>query len=494
VVLGACALKPPAPGAATAGSLDATFGSGGKVTTAILGDDEAFAVGRQTDGKIIVAGSASTGPASGDFALVRYTPDGALDRTFGSGAKVTTNFGGVSAARALALQPDGKIVAAGSARVFGPSNTGSGFALARYEPDGTVDTSFGTGGKVTTDFGGAVLGVALQPDGKIVAAGFASGFALIRYNGDGTLDATFGTGGKVTTPDFGHGFTAAQAVALQQDGKIVAAGTAGNGVGGIDFALVRYEHSGSLDPTFGTGGKVTTNFGGGSAADSVFALALQPDSKVVAAGVDSRNPSVAEQFALARYNANGTLDPTFGSGGRVLTSFGPFGTARAVAVQRDGKIVAAGRGGDVSPPTGIDFVVARYNRDGTPDPSFGIAGKVSTDYAGANDEAQAMAVQPDGNLLVAGTAVAGSSFHFAVARYLGASKALPPEPPGDDCDGKRGLSTPSANATTTRAGVRRVGRQECTDAGDARRGVSRSKAGTIRIAMRGSVAGSTPGV
>ena len=158
----------PAAAAAAPGDLDPTFGSGGKVTTDVGGSDGAQAVAIQGDGKVVAAGLGNfAGPGTGDFALARYNPDGSLDTSFGSGGKVTTDFGGFDAASAVAIQPDGKIIAAG--------RSGSGdFALARYNPDGSLDSSFGSGGKVTTDFGGfdSAFGVALQADGKIVAAGF----------------------------------------------------------------------------------------------------------------------------------------------------------------------------------------------------------------------------------------------------------------------------------------------------------------------------------
>jgi uncharacterized delta-60 repeat protein len=221
------------PGAAVAapGALDPTFGTGGEVTTDFGGSDSAEAVGIQSDGKIVTAGSTFSGGLQ-HFVLARYNADGNLDSSFGSGGKVTTDFGGFDAASALVIQPDGRIVAAGR---------GSGdFALARYNADGSLDPTFGSGGKVTTDFGGSddAFGVALQADGKIVAAGQGgSDFGLARYNADGSLDPTFGSGSRVTT-DLG-GFEDAIAVALQNDGKIVITGQKFSG-GFQQFALARY--------------------------------------------------------------------------------------------------------------------------------------------------------------------------------------------------------------------------------------------------------------
>jgi uncharacterized delta-60 repeat protein len=219
------------PAAAAGGELDTSFDDDGMVTTDFGGLDEALGVAIQADGKIVAAGR---GTAVGDFALARYNRDGSLDTSFDGDGKVTTDFGSpFDVALGVAIQPDGRIVAAGTA-------AGDDFALARYNRDGTLDTSFDGDGKVTTDFGAmdAALGApAIQPDGKIVAAGYTTAggdFALARYNRDGSLDTSFDGDGKVTT-DFGSPFDVAAGVAMQPNGRIVAAG----GDGG-DFALARY--------------------------------------------------------------------------------------------------------------------------------------------------------------------------------------------------------------------------------------------------------------
>ena len=186
-------------------------------------------------------------------------------------------------------------------------------------------------------------------------------FALARYNPNGTLDGTFGTGGKVTT-DFNGDDDEAHALVLQPDGKLVAAGQAESGYRGRDFALARYNPNGSLDATFGTGGKVTTDFAGND--DAAFGAVLQSDGKIVAAG--GAKTSRSQDFALARYNANGSLDATFGTGGKVTTDFaGNDDAAFALALQQDGKLVAAG-GANVGRSrtdyrgSGEDFALARY--------------------------------------------------------------------------------------------------------------------------------------
>jgi len=291
------------------GSLDTGFGPNGTGTTnAGLSSSQALAVALQPDGKIIAAGSAQEpGLASQDFALARFNPDGSLDTGFGSGGTVITGVAGVNeGAHALVLQPDGKIIVAGAA--------GSSSALARYNPDGSLDAGFGSGGIVTTAFAGpsSANAVALQPDGMIVTAGTVfvglGDFALARYNPDGTLDPGFGAGGQATT-DFAGGDDAAFAVLLQPDGRVVA-----GGVSAGDFALARYDSMGSLDKSFGKNGTTTTHFGAAvkkgkpkpvffPSTAGIRALAFQPDGRFVAAGFFNIDAEVGRMghFALARY-------------------------------------------------------------------------------------------------------------------------------------------------------------------------------------------------
>jgi uncharacterized delta-60 repeat protein len=349
-----------APAQAKAGDLDTSFGTGGKVTTDFGGPvDGARALAVQADGKLVAAGYA-LGTAL-DFALARYNSDGTLDTSFGTGGKVTTDFVGEffssnDLATALAVQADGRLVAAGF------TDTGL-FALARYNSDGSLDSTFGTGGQVTTriaDFARA-FALAVQPDGKLVAAGWAAGpstgsrdFALARYNPDGTLDSTFGTGGQVTT-DFGAGQVDEAHTLIVQGSQLVAAGTGSSLASGFDFALARYNSDGTLDPGFGTGGTVTTDMGVGFNLDEVRGLVMQ-GSKLVALGATYTGSSW--DYGLARYRANGTLDPSFGTRGKVITDFaGGTDSAYALAMQADGKLVAAG---DADTGFGPHFALARY--------------------------------------------------------------------------------------------------------------------------------------
>jgi len=395
------------------GSLDITFDTDGLLTTA-FGDsaDCAYAVAVQADGKIVAAGYAWN--SDRDFALARYNPDGSLDTTFSDDGLLTTDFGSSSDANAVAVQADGKIVAAGNAY----DGSTADFALARYNPDGSLDTTFSSDGLLTTAFGSGsdfAYAVALQADGKIVAAGYADNgvnrdFALARYNPDGSLDTTFSSDGLLTT-DFGNSEDRARAMALQADGKIVAAGYADNGITD-DFALARYNPDGSLDTTFSGDGLLTTDFG--NSEDRAYAVALQADGKIVVAGVADNGSNY--DFALARYNPDGSLDTTFSEDGKLTTDFGSNDNddaAYAVAVQADGKIVAAGYAYN---GFNRDFALARYNPDGSLDTTFSGDGLLTTDF-GSSDGAYAVALQADGKIVAAGYAYAGSNNHFALVRY-----------------------------------------------------------------------------
>ncbi|OLE77481.1 hypothetical protein AUG19_00235 [archaeon 13_1_20CM_2_54_9] len=320
---------------ASDGSLDGTFGVDGKAAVHI-GRSDSFlrSLLVQGDGKIVAVGTAELPSVS--FALARFTTNGALDNSFGPAGNgtLTTEFPISGEPFAAAIQPDQEIVVVGVGRESGHEV----FALARYQTNGNPDTSFGSGGKVVSAPIGSsdswAYAVALQADNKIVVAGGAylgssSGFALARYDSHGGLDSSFGLGANGTlispigTSAYGQG------VAVQTDGKIVAAGSASTG----GFALVRYDAAGKLDTSFGQMGKVTTNIGASSS--TLEGVVVQPDGKIVAAGTAVF--SGQNQLAVARFNSDGSLDNTFGLGGKATTAGCPG--ARAIAVQGDGRIL-----------------------------------------------------------------------------------------------------------------------------------------------------------
>lgn len=366
----------------TRGTLDPSFGQGGKAFTLVGSSGSVYALAIQRDGRIVAAGQAYVGPEQ-DVALVRYTARGRLDASFGRRGTVLTDLSPTAKtydqARALALQRDGKLVVAGGSTSFSLSSGRR--LLVRYTARGRLDRSFGEDGTVSSRSGPSVGagGVAIQRDGKIVTAGSeGDGFAVTRYTARGRLDRSFGRGGTVSTKLASYSY--GRAIAIQPDGKIVVVGNAA-----LDFGIARYTAAGTLDRSFGDGGKVVTNIGltkesDGSrypSEDHAVAVAIQGDGKIVVAGssdvlgLSGEKGCCLADFALVRYTRDGRLDPSFGNGGKVLTHFVRSSYAEGIVIQPDGKLVAAGGGAGY-------FVLARYTADGKLDPTFGRGGRVRT--------------------------------------------------------------------------------------------------------------------
>jgi uncharacterized delta-60 repeat protein len=424
------------------GVLDPTFGSGGMVSTAIGPSNSAAyavatypAVRTANDGKVVVAGytiNPKKGPAGDEnFAVVRYNLDGTPDLSFGGRGEVTTDLGtNFDVAQDVAVQPDGKVVVAGYA--------GNAFAVVRYNPDGSLDTSFGGSsamGKVITQLGGKYgydrgYSLALQPDGKIVVAGVNAvvvagisdmDLAVVRYNADGTLDASFGSAGKAIV-QLGalvsyHGNLEYTDLAIDpgsgpldpNTGKIVIGANLNYGSSpALSYAVVRLNTNGSLDTGFG-GGTGYTTF---STPNYFTSLAVQSDDRVVLAGYFAAAGTGVE-LELARLNPDATADGTFGSGGILREAMPTSGSrlvAQSVALQADGKIVVAGA-------LASDLMVARFNpADGSPDAAFGSNGIAV--WPGASGTAD-VALEPDGRIVVSGTTNnAANDGVFTAARFL----------------------------------------------------------------------------
>ncbi|WP_435015486.1 delta-60 repeat domain-containing protein [Tundrisphaera sp. TA3] len=460
----------------SAGDFDPSFANGGwRSINITLGDRSNFLnyVIRSSasdlavlpDGKILVAGAADQQSDSYfseyyDFALFRLNADGTPDPTFGDGGLVSLAFdvipNGRDVGAAVAIQPDGKIVVVGEAQVDRTDDLYSwmgnyDFAIARFLPDGAPDLTFGEGGKATIgfDLGGdgrdGATGVAILPDGKIVVSGTArsgasgSEFAAARLDAAGRLDPAFGVGGKATIGfDLGGpNDDTASGLAIQPDGKIVLAGTAlGPGVAESRFALARLNAGGVLDPTFGDGGRVTVDFDpGGTDAESASALTLQSDGKIVAVGYTRRPGNGEGRFAIARLEVNGALDRSFGVDGLATVAFPSegdgFARASSVAIQPDGRIVV---GGGTQPTRVYDlfYAVARLDADGTIDSTFHDQGRLVLDiaYDPLRKGVSAVAVQPDGRIVAAGTSRVGIfGTQMIVARLMGGYDGLPEEPP-----------------------------------------------------------------
>ena len=388
------------------GDLDTSFHGDGRRTIDYTGADGGQAVALQPDGKILVAGYGGSNAA---MTVTRLNPDGSNDNSFGAGGTRGVNLGGVNLAYALALQPDGKVVIAGETRL--PAQTRN-IAVARTNPDGSPDLGFGANGVRVIDLFGDDSGqaVALQPDGKILVAGFGGGFnitamTVTRLNPDGSNDMTFGDGGTGGF-DLG-GLERAFAVALQRDGKVVIVGDRFPPGGARDVVVARLLAGGSPDLTFGINGSRVIDYGGD---DGATAVVLQADGKIVLAG--SGGPGTA--MAVTRLNPNGADDDSFDGDATSLLDFGAVNAAQSLALQPNGKVVVAGSTGSAN------FAIGRLQPGGSPDTTFGSDGRRTVDFGGV-DRGNALALQPDGRFVVAGETNVGDD--VAIARLEGGDPA-----------------------------------------------------------------------
>ena len=392
-----------------AGSLDLCFGAGGRRFTTNIGyaSEGASAVAIQPDGKIVVAGTDyNNTTGSYDASLVRYLSTGELDSSFGTLGKAQGDLGAyLDYTNAMALQSDGKIVVAGT--------SDADFALARFTAAGVLDTTFDTDGIVKTDFSASsddyTNALRIQSDGKLVVVGRTgadanpNNFAIARYTTTGVLDTTFDTDGKQTI-DFGAGSDVAFAVTQQSDGKLVVVGSDYS-----DFAIARLTSSGALDTSFDTDGKKLTNFV--SSPDEAHGVLVQPDGKILVGGWAYNTDTNTYDFALARYSSSGVPDATFGFGGRVISDLGSGQNdyANAIALQSDGKIVL---GGFTYNGSDDDFAVARFESNGAPDSTFDNDGFAITKIgvASVSDQIKTLAIQANGKIVVAGSSYINSTY------------------------------------------------------------------------------------
>jgi len=402
---------------AQAGTLDSSFGGDGIVTTVFTGTaGEVRSVAVQTDGKIIAVGPQQF--SLFDFGLARYNPDGSLDPTFSGDGRQITDFqaGSNDYPFKVLVLADGKIVVCGTSGAGG----GSRMALARYLPDGSLDASFGIGGLAYPDLGleTQVFSMAIQSDGKFVLVGAAitssqNNFALARYNANGTVDTGFGTNGlKVVV--FG-GQSSANAVAIQPDGKIIVVGQRSvNASANSNGIIMRFLPDGTIDSSYGSSGSTIHTY---LASQSLAAVALQADGKIIAAGTGHNGSSFFHGFAV-RVMPNGEYDAGFSAGG--LAIIGPENLSEGIndmMLDASGRILFTGN----ATISGFNRAITlyRYLADGTPDPAFGNQGKVTTDLDPADqDLGLALALQADGRILVGGSYRSDFNSQFAVLRFL----------------------------------------------------------------------------
>ncbi len=396
--------------AAQPGTLDNSFGTNGIVTTSLdTFTDRGNTMGIQEDGKILVGGSTYNSYTTANFALLRYNTDGTLDNTFGTNGHVKTTIESRSQGYSIGLQNDGKIILGGSSKFF--------INIARYHVDGSLDTTFGNGGTVITDVDGyyseTCKSVAIQDYGKILVGGYGqhfsndnSHFMVLRYLENGTLDNTFGTNGLVVG-NIGR----VESMQIQNDGKIVLGGSTAQ-----FFALERYDSNGVIDATFGLNGQSITLFpnGNANANSNAHSMSLQADGKIVLGGFSTGDST---KIALARYLTNGIVDYTFGVNGILVTAFGDSSKGNAVMIQDDGKIIVGGNASDNSNTE--NFALVRYNTDGTLDNAFGLDGTTLTPIGDSYSTGQALGIDANGKIVLAGYANIDSNLDFALARYHG---------------------------------------------------------------------------
>jgi uncharacterized delta-60 repeat protein len=421
LVFAASTIRAQAPG-----TLDTSFGGGSGVNFVTMGvDPDGWrGVAVQPDGKIVAAGTCVSS-TSKQFCLARFAADGSLDTGFGTGGKQFTTIGTANAtAIGLALQSDGKIVVAGSC---GATNAAV-FCVARYLANGALDTSgFGLAGvfvapAVAGITNAVASGMAQLGDGKIIIAGTCGrspvGFCVGRFTSAGALDTSFATTG-IAAINVGSDYSIANAMLALPDGAVVLGGQCLDNIRYVHFCLVRFIGNGNVDTSFGSSGTFVNPMIGTSGGEILRALALQPDGKIVMGG-QCFTTAGGIDFCLARASAAGAADASFGTAGNVTLAVAPVAREdrlHSLQVMPDGRIVSVG-GCVINSGGWFDLCAARHNTDGSVDASFGTGGKFSAPLSAVDDLAFASAQQLDGKLLLAGRCISPNGGH-CIARYHG---------------------------------------------------------------------------
>ncbi|MGB4847173.1 MAG: T9SS type A sorting domain-containing protein [Saprospiraceae bacterium] len=399
---------------------DPTFGDNGIVIKDLGFSKPDFlrAITLQSDQKILAAGTTGTGAAA-DFVVVRFLPDGSPDPDFGVDGIAIIDFDGLpSSCYAIAIQPDGHIVLAGQTS----SNNASDFAVARLKTDGSLDTTFSHDGKVVTDLSTAFEypnTVLLQKDGKIIAAGRMesktfSDFAAVRYLANGEPDPDFGFHGIVVTSLQSE--DEATCGVIQPDGKIILAGYSSVSAKG-DFAMVRYLEDGTIDKTFGTNGKVITDLQGTGASDFASSMVMDPNGDLVLTGsANFDNMFLESDIGVARYDADGHLDLSFGNQGIYILDLGGNTQAYGLARQTDGKYIIAGKSNYIF--SHYQWLIARINHNGGLDTLFGDHGLTLTDLNGNTEQPFGVLIQNDSRIVAGGLNGDFPMVDFVLARYI----------------------------------------------------------------------------
>jgi uncharacterized delta-60 repeat protein len=387
------------------GTPDAAFAGDGTSSVQIgTGEGTAQAIAIQADNKLVVAGWSDSGGGNFDFTLLRLNSDGGLDNTFSGDGRQIVSLASIDQAYDVALQADAKIV------VVGSSQTGDNadFMVMRFTADGSLDPSFSGDGRLAQTLSAVsdtASAVAIQTDGRILVAGTSgSNYAIARFDSQGNPDPAFDAEGFYTG-SFGNNTSSASAMALQEDGKIIVAGYGWSG-SSWDFGIARHTATGALDTSFSSDGKLFISLDTGSTLlETVNAIAIQPDDKILLAGYTLGSGSGTRNGVLIRLNADGTLDTGFGGGDGIVTlSSGIWCDFNSVMLQADGKIIAAGNNLD-----GLGkALIARFNADGSLDTTFADGGVLATLFSTGTSAIFDLAFAPNGQPVAVGNSYTGS--------------------------------------------------------------------------------------
>jgi uncharacterized delta-60 repeat protein len=402
-----------------AGTLDLTFNATGKVVYDKDKTDLYQDVKVQPDGKIVAVGTSYTPTYSSVIEVTRYLADGSFDPAFGTGGHFNYSMGVETGAYKCIIKENGKILICGYTTDYATY----GLLILQLNEEGTPDPDFGSNGVVVAETSPAeknAYAMALQDDNKILLAGYSvnsdyrNAPMVLRFTESGVLDTSFGTDGIATIPitEIDNDFSA---VSVQSDGKIIAAGHISNGLSWFSLLVARFDDNGQLDPTYGTGGVINLNLG--NVDDEFFDMQLTSDDEAILAGFTVSQSDLYYHLLLMKFDASGYPVLSFGLDGYTIYGDVPYTFGDALVLQPDGKILVAGCTGDLTPANN-DWAVWRFNSDGNLDNSFGTSGIVTTDFFGKSDEALGIALHADKIVVAGKTRNATDYLDFAVARYM----------------------------------------------------------------------------
>jgi uncharacterized delta-60 repeat protein len=401
-----------------AGSLDPTFNGTGYVVYDRDQTDLYQDVKVQPDGKIVAAGTSYTPTYSSVIEVTRYLDDGSFDPSFGTSGHFNYGVNIETGAYKCIIRDNGKILVGG----YTTDYTSWWMLLLQINPDGTPDSTFGVNGVTTINAGpgeDVIYALALLNDGRILAAGYSQDVSFLnvpfvaRFSVNGILDTSFGTAAfaKVPVTESDNDFSA---ICVQPDGKILAAGHISNGLNWFSLLIARFDSTGMPDPSYGTDGVVNLNLG--NVDDEFFDIQLTSQDEAILTGFTVTQEDFYYHLLLMKFDASGQPEPSFGNNGSVIAGEVPYTFGDALALETDGRILVTGCTGNLAPDNN-DWALWRFQSDGSPDSIFGTNGLTTTDFFGNADESLGIALYQDKIILAGKTRNADNFLDFAVARY-----------------------------------------------------------------------------